>query len=56
MYYNAEATNLNTAVIAANAGDYAGADIDVRAGSTASDNGNAKLAAATTDVTNYTAP
>jgi hypothetical protein len=51
-----DATDLNNAVIAANAGDYTGAATDAQAGNTASSNGNAELAAATTDVTNYTVP
>jgi len=55
-YDNAEATDLNNAVIAANAGDYTGATTDAQAGITAGNNGNTKLAAANTDVTNYTAP
>jgi hypothetical protein len=54
-YYNAAATDLNNAVIAANAGDYTCATTDAQAGSTALDNANTKLGAATTDETNYTA-
>jgi hypothetical protein len=52
-YYNTSATDLNNAVIAANSGDDNGAVADVEVGSTALDNGNAKLSAATTDVNNY---
>jgi hypothetical protein len=55
-YYNTEATDLDNAVIAANAGDYAGADTDAQAGITAANIANAKLAAANADVTNYTSP
>jgi hypothetical protein len=54
-YYNAAATDLNNAVIAANADDYAGAATDAQAGTTALNNANTKLAAAATDVNNYTA-
>lgn len=50
---NAAATDLNNAVIAANAGDYAAA-ADVEAAATALNDGNAKLSAANTDVNNYT--
>ncbi len=52
-YYNTAATDLNNAVIAANAGDYNGAIGDIQAGTTAEDNGNAKLETATADVKAY---
>jgi hypothetical protein len=53
-HYNTEATDLDNAVIAANAGDYTSATADAQAGITAGNIANTKLAAATADVTNYT--
>jgi biopolymer transport protein ExbD len=53
-YYNASATDLNNAVITANSGDYNGAIADIEAGHTAQNNGNAKLNAATGDISTST--